>query len=68
MDKAALILQHGEETKYYEMAHKLAQGAFDKGYKEAEWLSKATYDRWQMSMGKPQKYGTQLFNFGSTKK
>ena len=28
------------------------------GYRPARWLAAATYDRWQMYQGKPQKYGT----------
>lgn len=64
--KAAMVLQHGRDSTHYRLAHELAKAAFDgwvatpgwsKG--EAEWLMKATYDRWMLSIGKPQVYGTQ---------
>jgi len=56
---AAIILQHGSSEKDFKTAYELSKSAFDEGLKKAEWLSKATYDRWQVSMGKPQKYNTQ---------
>lgn len=63
---AAMILQHGSETKHYELAHELAQKAADNGYVpeqgEADplWLAAAAKDRSLMSQGKPQLYGTQI--------
>ena len=56
---AAIILQHGNSAKDFQTAFKLSKAAYDEGLQKAEWLSKATYDRWQISKGKPQKYNTQ---------
>ncbi len=63
---AAMVLQHGRDSTHYRLAHELAKAAFDgcvatPGWskQEAEWLMKATYDRWMLSIGKPQVYGTQ---------
>ncbi|MCP6719821.1 MAG: hypothetical protein KJI72_00645 [Patescibacteria group bacterium] len=63
---AAMILQHGKETKHYELAHEFAKRAADKGYTPQKgevdplWLSAAAKDRALMSQGKPQLYGTQF--------
>lgn len=63
---AAMILQHGRETKHYKLAHKLAKKAAEQGYvpeqNEADpvWLAAAAKDRALMSQGKPQLYGTQF--------
>ena len=56
---AALILQHGHCPRHFEMAYELARRAHEAGATDAEWLMQAAYDRWQLSLGKPQKYGTQ---------
>ncbi len=56
---AAMILQHGTRPADFQKAHELAKAAHYGGVTEAEWLAKATFDRWQLSLGKPQKYGTQ---------
>ena len=57
----AMIFQHGKTTEDYEKAHALASEVAKSSSKiqNAEWLEKATYDRLQLSLGKPQKYGTQ---------
>lgn len=63
---AAMILQHGSETRHYELAHEFAKRAADEGYVEQEgevdplWLAAAARDRALMSQGKPQLYGTQF--------
>ncbi len=57
--QGAMILQHGAEPEHYELAYQLAQQASENGVEEAEWLWQAAYDRWQISQGKPQVYGTQ---------
>jgi len=70
--RAALVLQHGTDSMHYRLAHELAKAAYDNWVEtpeqtkgEAEWLMKATYDRWMTSLGKPQVYGTQKeFNIG----
>jgi len=56
---AAIILQHGNNPEHYKLAHNLANQAKESNIEYAEWLSKATYDRWMLSIGKEQKYGTQ---------
>jgi len=70
--RAALVLQHGTDSMHYRLAHELAKAAYDNWVEtpeqtkgEAEWLMKATYDRWMTSLSKPQVYGTQKeFNIG----
>jgi hypothetical protein len=64
---AAMVLQHGHDSSHYRIAHELAAGANERGVNTqrwpkgtADWLMKATYDRWMMSIGKPQVYGTQM--------
>ena len=56
---AALILQHGQCPRHFQMAYEQARRAYEAGDKDAKWLMQATYDRWQISLGKPQKYNTQ---------
>lgn len=63
---AAMILQHGYETKHYELAHELSKQAADDGYVPEKdevdplWLAAAAKDRSLMSQGRPQLYGTQF--------
>ncbi|WP_440991518.1 hypothetical protein [Haloarchaeobius baliensis] len=56
---AAVVLQHGTCPEHFEVAHRLALAANDSTAVEAtDWVH-LTYDRWQVSMGQPQRYGTQ---------
>jgi hypothetical protein len=55
---AAHIMNHGDSPEDAENAHRLAQRASELEYRPARWLAAASYDRWQMYRGKPQKYGT----------
>lgn len=55
--QAATILQHGTKSEHYELAYILAKEANEMGYENELW--KAAYDRWMLSLGKPQVYGTQ---------
>ncbi|HWT03492.1 MAG TPA: hypothetical protein VN256_24795 [Pyrinomonadaceae bacterium] len=57
---AAWILNHGESVEEIWQAHILAKKAAEFGFRRARWLAAATYDRWLMYQGKPQKYGTQI--------
>ena len=57
---AAWILNHGESVEEIWQAHILAKEAVELGLCRARWLTAATYDRWLMYQGKPQKYGTQI--------
>lgn len=56
---AAFIFQHGDCSEHYHLANRLAQIALDTGYAEARWIYAAALDRYLMSMGQPQKFGTQ---------
>lgn len=55
---AAWIMNHGDTPDDAENAHQLAVRASELGHRPARWLAAASYDRWQMYQGKPQKYGT----------
>jgi len=55
---AAWIMNHGDTPDEAKTAHELALRASDLGCRPACWLAAASYDRWQMYQGKPQKYGT----------
>lgn len=68
---AAMILQHtpqgmldtriaSKSAENYLLAHFLAKSAAESGYSDARWLAAATYDRYLVSQGLPQKYGTQF--------
>jgi hypothetical protein len=57
---AALIFQHGETPDDYKRAHDLAAKAVEMGDGTAKWLYASTLDRWLVSIGKPQKFGTQF--------
>lgn len=54
---AAVIFQHGNETADYERAYDLSRQADEAGYPNDFW--KLAYDRWMLSIGEPQLYGTQ---------
>jgi len=63
---AVLVYQHGTCADEFQVAYELAKAAADHGVPAAAGLSIAplthvTYDRWQLSLGKRQTYGTQLF-------
>ncbi len=58
---AAMIFQHGTDSIAYKKAHELAQRAveLDSSNATARWLTAATLDRYLLSLGKAQHYGTQ---------
>jgi hypothetical protein len=56
---AAMVLQHGEKSEDYLLAHELATVAGFKGHKTGRWLSAAALDRFLHSVGRPQRFGTQ---------
>lgn len=62
---AAMIMQHGQESKDYMLAHILATAAAVRGNESAIWLSAASFDRLMQSTGQPQVFGTQYFAHGS---
>lgn len=62
---AALVFQHGNCPQHYQLAHLLAGQALARGAPASDtlplgWLFAATFDRWQLSLGRPQAYGTQF--------
>lgn len=58
---AAMVFQHGE-LEDFKRAHDLAVRAteLDPGHDKAKHLAASAMDRWLMSQGKPQRYGTQF--------
>ena len=57
---AALIFQHGNTTIDFKKANELAKKGMELGDKRSKWLYAATLDRYLLSTGKPQRYGTQF--------
>ncbi len=60
--RAAMIFQHGNKAPSYKMAWQFAQKAvqIDSANSSARWLIAASYDRYLISIRKPQIYGTQF--------
>lgn len=58
---AAMVFQHGRDTTAARLAHTLAQTSvrLDSMNASAKWLVAASWDRYQMRLGRPQWYGTQ---------
>lgn len=60
---AAFIFHHSKRSSLFKIAQQLAGEAAAVSELQddyvVQWLAKATYDRWMVSLGKPQKYGTQ---------
>jgi hypothetical protein len=56
---AAMIFQHGDCPEHYLLTQELTQRAINKGSGMARWLYAAATDRYLMSLGQPQLYGTQ---------
>lgn len=61
---ATFIFQHGERLEHWAQAHLLARTAADLGHPRARYMVAASYDRWLMRQGRPQKYGTNSINDG----
>lgn len=61
---AAMVLQHGDVPADFQLAHELATTAERMGSEPARWLAAATLDRWLLSQGRPQRYGTQFADRG----
>ncbi len=62
--EAALILQHSDLPEDYLLAHELCIVAISKG-KHVESLAAASEDRFLMSLGRPQRFGTQFLSRGN---
>lgn len=58
--EAAFVFQHGGATDDYLLAHTLAMVAVAKGDKTAMWIAAATLDRYLMTVGQKQVFGTQF--------
>lgn len=60
---AAFVYHHSDKSGDFEIASHLAgDAALDKGLKDnyqVQWLAKASYDRYMLSLGKKEKYNTQ---------
>src|SRR5215208_7201147 len=61
---AAHIMNHGDTVDDARNAHSFAFRSSELGYRPARWLAAASYDRWQMYEGQPQKYGTNYVHDG----
>jgi hypothetical protein len=57
---AAWLYNHGESPADAQRAHELASDAAKQGHSRARWLAAASFDRWCMYEGRPQRYGTQF--------
>lgn len=57
---AAWIMNHGDEVADAEMAYRLAERSLIAGYEPAKWLFAASFDRFCMYSGHPQRFGTQI--------
>lgn len=55
----AYLLHHSDKPDDYKLAHEYASKAVAMGSRVTKWLFAATLDRWLVSQGKKQKYGTQ---------
>lgn len=56
----ALLLQNGDSSQDFKLAHEYAKKAVDMGSEVTKWLYAATLDRYLLSIGEKQKYGTQF--------
>ncbi len=57
---AGLVLLHGERTAHYELARTFSRRASDMGEARAWTVQAMAWDRWLLSLGKPQRFGTQI--------
>ena len=58
--RAGVLLLHGAEPKEFLASHRLAVMAAINGHRPSRWLAAASLDRFLMSIGLPQTYGTQF--------
>lgn len=57
---AAMVLQHASSPDDFLLAHDLCVIAISKGESKAKWLAAASMDRFLVSIGRPQRFGTQF--------
>lgn len=58
-ENAAMVFQHGKDSTDYGLAVKLMKKSIDLDSIKYKWLFAAATDRYLLSIGKPQIYGTQ---------
>lgn len=61
---AALVLLYGETTEHYFMSRMFAHRAASLGEARAWTLQAMAWDRWLLSLGRPQRFGTQIVKQG----
>ncbi|NJN67128.1 MAG: hypothetical protein HC884_10650 [Chloroflexaceae bacterium] len=61
---AALVLLYGERPRHYELSRLLSHRAAKMGEMRAWTLEAMAWDRWLLSVGKPQHFGTQIIREG----
>ena len=64
-NNAAMVFQHGMDSTSYGMAVKLIKKAIELDPNANKWLYAAATDRYLLSIGKPQIYGTQYQRLGA---
>ncbi len=57
---AALVLLYGDRPAHYDLSRSLAQQSAKMGEVRAWTLQAMAWDRWLLSIGKPQRFGTQI--------
>jgi hypothetical protein len=57
--KCGIVLMHGNSSMHYKKAYYIGKNLDSINYEKGKWLKKIAYDRWQLSIGNKQKYGTQ---------
>lgn len=57
---AAMVLQHASSPDDFLLAHDLCVIAISKGEGKAKWLAAASMDRFLVSIGRSQRFGTQF--------
>jgi hypothetical protein len=65
--RAAMVLQHGQVAEDFLLAHELCVVAIALGKSDraTRWLAAASEDRFLMTLGRPQRFGTQYRSEGS---
>ncbi|MEZ4322984.1 MAG: hypothetical protein R3F61_36295 [Myxococcota bacterium] len=58
--KAGLVLFQSRDAEVLHVAHELALVAAHHHVDRAKWLANNTFDRWQISLGNRQRFGTQI--------
>lgn len=59
--RGAVIMQHGKTPEDFLVAHEMATAALALGRHGMKWMVAATQDRFLISIGRQQRYGTQYF-------